>query len=73
MLFSKKELNPDDNCSNCQHGKASAISDDIMCTYKGPVSATGKCKKYKKNLLAVRPKKKHIFSGDFTPEDFSID
>lgn len=73
MFFKKKVPVPDGNCFTCEFAKPNSISDDVMCKYRGIVSGNGICKKYKKNLLAVRPPKKRSVAGDFSPEDFSLD
>ncbi len=73
MFFSKKKVNPEGNCADCEFGKGSSISDDVLCKYKGIVAPTGRCKKYRKNLLAPPPPKKRGIAGDFTPEDFSLE
>ena len=73
-LFGKKTLvPPEGSCHDCVFGKSGSINGDVLCEKHGLVSASGYCKKYKKNLLAERPRKKHSIAGDFSPEDFSID
>ena len=73
MFFKKKPPESDGSCFDCEFGKPSSISSDVMCKYKGIIAANGICKKYKKNLLAARPRKKRSVAGDFSPEDFSLD
>ncbi|MDP4118565.1 MAG: hypothetical protein Q8873_05180, partial [Bacillota bacterium] len=60
------------HCADCEHGKLSGISGDVICKYEGIVSPSSCCKKYKKNLLAARPPKKRNIAGNFNPDDFSI-
>ena len=73
MFFKKKPLDINGSCFDCEFGKPNPISGDVMCKYKGIVASNGICKKYKKNLLAVQPRKKRSVAGDFTPDDFSLD
>ena len=74
MFFKKKKVAmPDGSCFDCEFGKPNAITGDVICKYRGIVAPSGICKKYRKNLLAVRPRKKHSVAGDFSPEDFSLE
>ena len=69
----KPEILPEGSCFDCVYGKSGSINGDVLCEKYGIVSANGYCKKYKKNLLLARPKKKRSIEKDFSPEDFSLD
>ena len=73
MFFKKKPLDINGSCFDCEFGKPNAITEDVMCKYKGIVASGGICKKYRKNPLSAVPLKKRSIAGDCKPEDFSLE
>lgn len=63
----------ENRCGTCEHGKMNPATDDVLCKFKGIVAQNGICKRYKKNLLSLQPKKKRLLPDDFNPDDFSLD
>ena len=72
FLKKKSQILPEGSCFDCVNGKSGSINGDVLCQIHGLVSANGYCKKYKKNLLLARPKKKRDIK-DYSPEDFSLE
>lgn len=68
MIF-KKQRSP--MCSYCFHGQVLEDSGDILCSYKGVVSADYRCRKFSYDPFARKvPQRKRPTAAGL---DFSID
>lgn len=67
-LFDKEQPR---KCEYCLYGRPSETSQDVYCEKRGVVKKNDLCRKYRYDALKRTPNVQKI-TGDFTPEDFSI-
>ena len=70
MLFKKKKRGcPQDAemCAYCEHASPIGDSEICICDKKGVVYATGICRKFKFDLLKVKPRAVKLYTNSDSP------
>lgn len=68
-LFNKKDITP--ACKYCEHGKAAAQYNQILCVKHGVMLPESSCRKFRYDPLKRQPNRAPILP-EFSPEDFAL-
>lgn len=69
--MSKKELDEECLCLYCEHSTLIMDTDACVCDINGVVKAEGYCKKFKLDLLKIKPRPPRVFESS-NPEIFKF-
>ena len=62
----KKDTGEEKGCFYCEHSTPIMDTDACVCDIRGVVKGEGLCKKYKLDLLKVKPRQPRVFEGEET-------